>query len=327
MLLRFLIRNQIWHFALIPLIVGALWFRSFLHPEFFSFFEGENGMPLYHIIRLLTDRIPLLNSLLAAVILLVLAFIILRLNTLYSFIRMRTFLPSIIFVFIVSGIVSLHTLHPVYPGVVFMLLCVSRIFGAGSSGNMLSTAFEAGFFLSIGSLFYLNMLFYAPVIWTGMLMMSKNRNWRIPILSCIGLILPWFFTWTWYYFAGNTAELESVVILNFQSLQEIQFDTLPFRIYVGFLILLTLWGLVVILRQYDTQNINRRKYFQLFFLIFAISIAMYFLLPAVAEEILVALAIPMTFLISNYLISIRSRVWGELIILVFLGLTTYMQFV
>jgi hypothetical protein len=50
------------------------------------------------------------------------------------------------------------------------------------------------------------------------------------------------------------------------------------------------------------------------------------MIPAASQEILVIMAIPLTFLFSNYLIAMRSQFLGNLFILVFLGLIIYMQF-
>lgn len=327
MILRILKSNQAYHFVLIPLIVLILWFRSFISPEFFPFFEGENKMPLYGPLNGLLSEWPLVNNVLAVLLVILLSFLVLRLNTVYDFIQIRTFLPSNIFVLIVSGLVSLHTLHPVYFGAVFLMLCINRIFDAYANEKVYSNAFDSGFFLAVGSLFYINLIFYFPVIWIGFLLLRRNREWRDFVMSLVGLFLPWLFAFSWYFLRGSLDQFREVIVQNLATSNSFLRDNNAFLVYLGLLTLITLWSSLFLLGQYGAKNISARKYFQIFFVIFLISFVMFFLIPAASHEILVLMAIPLTFLISNYLIAIKSQFWGNLFIIIFLGLIVYMQFI
>ncbi|MCD8569161.1 MAG: hypothetical protein LRY50_12905, partial [Geovibrio sp.] len=97
-------------------------------------------------------------------------------------------------------------------------------------------------------------------------------------------------------------------------------------IYLGFLILLILPGSFFLIGQIDEKKISTRKYFQIFFVIFLTSVALLLVVPAVSLEILVIMAIPLTFLISNYLIYMRRQFWGNVLLFLFLGLIIYLQF-
>lgn len=327
MILKLLKSNQPYHFILIPLVVLVFWFRSFLTPGFFPFFGGENDMPLYSPLNQLLSGSPLINNAVAVVFVILLSFMILRLNTVYDFIQIRTFLPSNIFVLIVSGLLSLHTLHPVYFGAFFLLLCVDRIFNAYESKKANSNSFDSGFYLAVGSLFYLNLIFYFPVIWIGLFLLRKNREWRDFVLSLVGMLLPWLFAFSWYFLTDSVDELRTVVVQNMITSTSFLQGNISFQVYLGFLMVITLWSSLFLLVQYDAKKISTRKYFQIFFVIFLISVILFFLVPAASQEILVIMAVPLTFFISDYLIALKSQFWGNLFILVFLGLIIYMQFV
>ncbi len=327
MILRFLKSNQPFHFILIPVIVSVLWFRSFLSPDVFPFFAGENCMPLYKPLDQLLSGLPLIQNILAIALVILLSFMILHLNTVYDFIQIRTFLPSNIFVLIVSGLLSLHTLHPVYFGALFLLLCIYRIFDASENERAGAKAFDSGFYLSVGSLFYLNLIFYFPVIWAGLFLLWRKREWRDFAMSLTGMLLPWLFAFTWYFMTGSTEELTEVIVQNIVTPNRVLQGNIPFQIYLAFLTLITLWCSLFLLGQYDAKKSSTRKYFNIFFMIFSISVVLFFLLPASSHEILVVTAVPLTFLISNYLIAMKSAFWGNLFILIFVGLIIYMQFV
>lgn len=284
-------------------------------------------MPLYRTVDQLLSGLPLIQNVLAVVLVILLSFMILHLNMVYDFIQIRTFLPSNIFIFIVSGLLSLHTLHPVYFGTLFLLLCIYRIFNASENEKAGSKAFDAGFFLSVGSLFYLNLIFFFPVIWAGLILLWRKRDWRDFAMSLTGMFLPWLFVFTWYFMADSQEELWKVVVQNVITPNSLLQNSITFRVYLAFLTMITLWCSLFLLGQYDTKKSSTRKYFKIFFMIFVISIVLFFLVPASSQEILVVMAVPLTFLFSNCLINMKSEFWGNLFILIFLGLIIYMQFI
>ncbi len=326
MILRFLKSNQAYHFFLIPLVVAGLWFRSYIHPAPFPFFEGENQMLLYRPVNYLLASSPLAGNLLSMVLVVLLSFVILRLNTVFAFIRIRTFLPSNIFVLIISGLLAMHQMHPVYFGALFILLGTDRIFDAYESKKAYSNAFDAGFFIGVGSLFYFNLVFFFPLVWIGFVLIRKSPEWRNFILPVVGLMLPWLFGFSYYFFTDTVTELGNTIVQNFTTPNNSLRGNLNLQIYLGFLTLMTLLGIIFLLNQIDEKKISSRKYFQVFFLIFLISFAMLLFIPAVSQEILVIMAIPLTVLISNYLIFMRRRFWGNVFIYLFLGLIIYLQF-
>jgi hypothetical protein len=310
-----------------PVIVLALWLRSFLSPDFFPFFEGENQMPLYKPLHLFLADLPLVNNVVAVILVILLSFMVLRLNTAYDFIQIRTFLPSNIFVLIISGVLSLHTLHPVYFGAFFLLICINRLFDVAENERSNPNSFDPGFYLSVGSLFYLNLIFYLPVVWIGFFLLRKQREWRDFAMSAIGMALPWLFAFTVYFMTDSVDEFISVIRQNIVTSNVFFQGSISFQVYLGFLTVTTLWCSFFLIGQYDAKKSNTRKYFKIFFVIFAISIVLFFLIPGASREIMVIMAVPLTFLFSNYLIGMRSQFLGNLFILIFLGLIIYMQFV
>ncbi len=327
MILKILKSNQVYQFLLVPLIVVGLWMRSILHPGVFPFFEGEDKMPLYGLLSMIPGDRALTDCILSIVFVILISFLILRLNTVYALISTRTFLPLSIFVFIIGGLVTLHTMHPVYFGVFFFLLCIDRVFKAYEEGKLLSCAFDAGFFLGAGSLFYFSLGFYFPVITIGLSLIHKRIEWRSFFLSLIGVFLPWLFLFAFYFIMDRQSELWSVVVQNVITPNNFLRTNIYLQVYLSFLTLVMFGSSLFFVKRYGIQKINIRKYFEIFFLIFLFSLILLFSIPAVSQEILFIMAVPLTFLISNYLIFIRSQFWGNLIMYIFLGLVIALQFI
>jgi hypothetical protein len=327
MLLKALKSNQPYNFLLLPLIALALWIRSFVHAGAYTFYPGEDMMLLYKPVSYLLGENFLLNNIIAMIFAILLAFLILKLNVQYSFIKVRSFLPPSLFIIITSGMPDLHAMHPVYPATLFLVLAIDRIFNAFDKEIIHSNAFDAGIFLAIGSLFYLNLVFFFPMLWFGFIILKPKVNWREYVLTTIGFSLPWLAALTYYLIAGRENELLHTLQMNFTSHQTFLRENLAIQIYTGYLILLTLLGSFFLLFQYDDKRIRSRKFFKVFFWIFLISIVLIIANPAVSQEIIIILSIPLTYLISNFFIFIKRQFWGEVFTYLLVAAVIYLQFI
>jgi hypothetical protein len=131
----------------------------------------------------------------------------------------------------------------------------------------------------------------------------------------------------YYFVSGKQEELSQTILINFTSHQLFLRENLPFLIYVGYLVLLTLLGSYFLLSQYADKRISSRKYFKIFFWIFLISIILIAANRAVSQEIILLLALPLTYLISNYFIAMKHQGWGEVFIYLLAAAVVYLQFV
>lgn len=312
MLLRALKSNPTYHFLLIPFIAAALWAKSFLTPVQFPFYQGENSMILYKPVSYLLGQNPLTSNIVALLFTILLAFLIYKITVQYSFIRVRTVLPSILFVLITSGLDDLHAMHPVYPAALFLILTIDRIFNSYEKDVIHSNAFESGIFLAIGSLFYLNLVFLFPFLWVGFIILKQKVNWREFVLTTMGFIFPWLIALAYYGATGKTDEMTVTLKANLGSHTSLLLQNLPVQIYTGYLVLITLLASFFMLSQYDGKKISSRKYFKAFFWVFLITCITGVANPGVSQEIIVLVAIPLTYLISNYLIYMKRQIWGEI---------------
>ena len=326
MLLRALKTNHAYHFVLIPLMAVLLWLPSLIRPEPYLFYVGEDMMPLYRPVAWLMGKSLFLNSIIPLVLLVLLAFMSIRLNIQYAFIRVRTFLPASLLVFLASGLTRLHTMHPVYFAAFFLLFAVDRIFDSYEKNKIHSNSFDAAFLISIGSLFYMNLIFFFPMVWAGLLVIHRQLKWRDFVLPLLGLLLPWLFTFVAYFFFNNFLDLLVIIEKNIVTENDFPVNNIPFLVYLCFLGLVTLLASVFLLVQYDEKKISSRKFFQVFFFVFLIPFILILVAPAVSHEIIIILSIPLSFLITNYLVFMKRRLVGELILYILLAGIIYLQF-
>ena len=326
MLYRFIKSNWFFGYVLLPVLAAAIWFTQLASPMVFDFYEGENEMILFHPLYELLKENQFVLVLAGLLLLIFAAVLIQRINVEYGFFRIRSLLPGILFILISSGFNELRILHPVHVASIFYLLATYRLFNAFDLRKPFSQVFDACFLLSIGSLFYVNLIVLLPAFIAGALILGRETRWREILISIMGFAIPWVFVFSIYFLFDNTPSLINLLKSNFVNQNDRLAENIPELVFLGFMLLLTLIGSYLIIVQYDEKKVSIRQYFLVFFLMFVSLILSFFLVPAVSTEVFTVAAIPVTFLLSNLLLSINRNIWGEIIIYLLIGFNVVLQF-
>lgn len=304
---------------IIPVMVVLFWSIQLFQPVGYPFYEGENQMPLFAGLCKIVGDWPLISVILGLILLIISGLLIQRINNEYVFFRIKTMLPTSIFLLIVCGFKQFHTLHPVYFGIIFLILALYRLFSAFELRKPLSQAFDAGFLLGLGSLFYLNLMLFLPALIIGVVMLGKESNWREVAISLIGALVPWILTFAGYFLLDDVTVLLNSIINNFLTYNKTLPDSIVMYAYVGFLLLLIFIGSLFILRKYDEKKVNLRQYYMIFFFVFVTAVLSAALVPSGSWELFLIAAVPVSFLISDMLIAIGKRFVGEIVIFLFIA--------
>lgn len=327
MILRILKSNHSVNYFLVVLFGVLFWAESLIHPQTYPFYPGENENLLFLPFFKLLAGNPLASTITALVLTIIIALLMLNINSRYAFIRIRTMLPAPLFILMVSGFTGIHSLHPVYFAALFFLVSIQRMFNIFGKSKPYSSAFDAGFWLATGSLFYLDLIFLLPAFLLGISVLSRENFWRVSAVHLTGFFLPFFFAFSFVVLTGRFPELLKIFEQNLTSNNNHFISNLYLQIFLGFLVLLTIFGSIRIIQQYDTKKVSSRKYFTVFFLIFVFSLAGFIFIPPVSQEMLVITSIPVAYLGSNFLVFMKSRFWGELIITLLFGIVIFMQII
>ncbi|HKI90650.1 MAG TPA: DUF6427 family protein [Draconibacterium sp.] len=327
MILRILKSNRPVNFVLFTIFGLLFWGANLLHPQEYPYYLGENKNLLFEPVYVILNKLPFLQNLISLVLAIALSFIVLQINNRYSFIRIRTVLPASLYILLIGGFSQLHTLHPVYFGAVFFLIAVYRLFDMFDRAKPYSAAFDAGFWLGIGSLFYFNLFLLLPTFLIGIAILSREYQWRPYLINLLGAFLPWFFAISYAVLTDHFLELLKTLEQNIITANNHFKSNIPLQVFLAFLILLTVLGSLKMVQQYDTKKVSSRKYFTFFFVVFIFSMLSFIFIPATSQEMLVIVAIPVCFLVSNFLAFMKSRFWSELIFTALFGMVIFMEIV
>ena len=326
MLLRRLKSNNAFNLVFIPIVAIAFWAKSLLNPFIYDYTACENTNVLFAPVVKLLGTNAFLHSLVSLVLVIALGFLMQAINARYAFIRIRSKLPGVLFVIVLSGFLELHTLHPVYFGALFVLFAISRAFSMFEKARPYSAVFDVGFLLGVASLFCFNLVILFPAFLLSVFLLSRETKWRELLIIILGFLLPFVFAVS---YAFVTDKLPQTLTAFSQSLTVVVNhlkDNLVLQAYLAVLIFYTLIASLDILKQYDKKKISSRKYFTVFFWLFVFSLIGFVFVPAISQEMLVISAIPVTFLISNFFVFMKRKVWGELLFGVFVLVVIALQF-
>lgn len=324
MLLRIIKANYVYNFLLIPVLAFLMLLPSLMHGGTFPPTNCLSMSPLCSPI--MNSGLPYWGAVvLNYAIVLIICFMLLEINAKFAFVKERTFLPSFLFPVIVYALPELRIIRPVFIAGIFLILAIRSVFNSFEKRGAIRDAFNAGFFIGLAGLFYFYANFFILLIPISLSIMRNNLKWREIIVPFVGLLLPWIFIFSTYFLFGKTVILTDFIGNSFLPKEKSFLIHLPIQIYLVYLILIITIASVFILRQYGVKNISVRRYFKILFFFFIAASLMLFS-KHVSSEILVFLTIPLTFLLTNYLIFIKRRTWAEFFLILLVIISVSIQF-
>ncbi|MEN8116808.1 MAG: DUF6427 family protein [Bacteroidota bacterium] len=326
MILQRLKSNDSFNLLIFPVIALAFWLKDLLEPYLYSYFSGETENIFYTPLFRLVGEQPFWHVLVSLVMVIILGFVMQLVNDRYLFIRIRTKLPAILFVIIIAGFTKIHTLHPVYFAALFLLFSIFRFFSIFEKSKPYSAVFDTGLLLAVGSLFYFNLIIFLPAFLLSIIILTREISWREYVIMILGFLFPFVFVFSYFFYVGEFTEKIDIFLENILTPVSHFRTNYALHGYLTVLILLTLFGSITLLQQYDTKKVSSRKYFSVFFLIFIFSLISFAFIPATSQEMLVINAIPVTYLVSNIFVFMKSRFWSELLFSLLLAIVIIMQF-
>lgn len=304
---------------LIIIALLSIWTSAFITLRgHFSLYFDLNPMPLYGILSFLIGTNPLPGVLFSILLVAIMAFLLVNLNTSLFFIHERTFLPALIYILISGLFPQYQLMNPAIIGAMFLMLAIRRIMDAYGVHGTAYSFFDAGVLIGIGSLFYANLIWFGFLIIIGIASLRTGNIKEITI-SIIGLITPFLLTIGIYYVLGkDLKELFSTMDYNLFD-KPVDYAFAPLSIVaLTFAGLSTLVSIIYLLMFMNTKKIQARKTFSLLIWLFLISLGAYFILSAVSIEIVWITGIPVCYFLTHYFIFVKRKLVPEIIFSLFI---------
>ena len=309
---------------LIFVLAVAIWSLAFLKAPLYEFSELDFEMPIYYWIYNLVSPYPLFSRMLSFGIILIQAGLLNRLNNRYFLLESRTYLPSLLFILICS-IFPLQNLHPIIFSNLFLLISIDKIFSTYRNEDRWSNYFDSGILISIASLFYIKYSYLLIIVWFSLFILRpfRGREW---LLTVIGFILPYLFVVTYFFVFEENVNYKIHIyfnqLFNFNSTFQYNYIFYAYFIIMAFFTTLSSFRILATLRK---QKVSVRRFFQVFFWLFLISVILFAISGFSEPSFLSVSAISLSFLFSNYLLNVKSNFWKEIIFTLFFGVAVLFQ--
>ncbi|MGC8802702.1 MAG: hypothetical protein ACP5PS_02870 [Bacteroidales bacterium] len=298
MLLRFARSTQPYVLVIVMLAVGVMWFTVPIRGDYCN----VPAISIYRWLYDLSKSTGLLIRLTGLVSLLLMASLVIQLNTKYLFIGQRSYLPGILFLLLSLLIHHSQNFHPVLWAGILLLFAIDRLLGTYRYDSLSYRVFDAAFFIGLSAVFY-PPLFFLLLFCLLILPILRPFYWREWLLVLLGMALPFYFTFALLYLLDKPESshffLEYINLLTFrcEGLKNTTTGSLVVFYYVIFILLLSVFSL---LRNMGSIKILARKSYYLFFLLIIHLLLLYGLVPQVGREIFILMAIPVSYVIAFY---------------------------
>ncbi|MFA6780129.1 MAG: hypothetical protein WCU80_10175 [Paludibacteraceae bacterium] len=270
--------------------------------------------PLFSLIE---SGFPICSSIGKAIsfgIFLLINFILLHFNEVFSFIRVRTILPPLFFLIIGSILIQPHCLSA---GMLVTLIAMTALYASFfyvNKGNPIQ-AFNVAFLLSIASLFSISSITYViPFILFAY--SCSMLNMRTVVALSMGLILPYLYTFLAYLWVGHPETLVTYITDGVDIFHtKFEYSTLSI-LYISFL------GILAILSIFnfsvgDTQdNIKPRKEFSHLIILFLWTLLLLFLRVPGSDILAFPLILFLSIILGRYF-SLNESKFTRIAILLF----------
>lgn len=326
MLLRIFRRTGPGVILLIIITLLSIWASPFIKLQsHFSLYFDLDPMPLYGILSYFIGTNPLPGIIFTLVLVSMIALLLVNLNTTLFFINERTFLPAVFYILLSGLFPQYQLMNPALFSGIFLMLAIRRITDAYRVQGIAYNFFDAGFLIGTGSLFYANLIWFGLLVIIGIALL-RTLNLKEIAISAIGLATPYILTFGIYYVAGkDLKDLWSILGYNlFGRMTSYAFTrlTIVTLIVIG---VTTLVSIAYLLRVMNTKKIKSRKTFYLLLWTFIISLSIFFTLSSVSVEIVWLAGIPLSYILSHYFVFVKKKLIPEILFSLFFVLIALIQ--
>lgn len=311
---------------LIALTFLVMWIGAFTDPLITSpaIFD-TSPMPLYGVLQSLLANSRIAGVFFSSAVLILILFLLVYFNTSVFFIGERTFLPAVIYILFSSIFPEYQNLNPVLPASVFLVLAIMRIIDSYRKQGVAYNFFDAGILIGIGSLFYAGLIWFGVIAFTGIIIIRTGSIKEFAV-TLAGLITPYLITAGIFYLLDRDLSLflSDTGRNLFGEAPDFDFTkiTVVTLIFAGVMLIASV---VFLISGMNTKKIRAGMTFSILLWVFFLSLLIYFVLPSASVEIVYITAVPASYILAHYLIFVRKKIVSEIFFSLFFLLVLLVQ--
>jgi len=326
MLLRIFKSNTIFSSLLIPVIGVLFWIHSFRAPDILDIKLANGAMPLYYFVFNLLKGQDFWQVFFAFCLVMINSFFVAQLGSSLLFVRKRSYLPGIIYLITVSSLQTLHSFLPIHLSTLCVLISIYFILNTYHKSIEITFTYNASFFLSLASLFYLPAIMLFPLVWIAIFVLQKSDNWRLLVIPILGFGTPLMFLWAFSFLNGSDTTLWNDIVKMLWTDHNDYLLQPYFLLLTSVVVFASTLGSISVLAVYHRMKVSSRKYFVIFYWMLGLILASALGLMTIGVEIVAFSTIPVAFFISHYLLADKRIIWKEILTWIYLATMIFALF-
>lgn len=236
----------------------------------------------------------------------------------YDLVKINNTTALIIFILFTSAIPIFTSVNPYFLLNLILILFIQGVLKLSLIENPASVVFNTSLYLGTASLFFSPLIFLIIIVWIS-LHMNMRTDIRNFVISIIGLLLPYLFIFTWFFWNDTLIENANRILMNlsgfYLNIQYWELGVFDIIMLLFSLLLIVFSVLKVINKLGEKSNYTRRN--TLIILYFIGLLAIIIILFSGDSLALLLLALPATIIVSIALNAIEKKKWLNTFFIIF----------
>lgn len=285
----------------------------------------RSDMPFYNLLFGSIHKLPLVSHLVTFLIMVIVSYLMIRIGTRDQLVQQYSLMPAIFFILFTAALPEARPVSPALIGSIFYVLCFHILFDLHDDPPNTLSIFKASLILVAGSMFYLKLIWFVPLIWL-LLSTTRPATWRELFYPVIGYLFLALLLFTWYWgIRDDGGAFTRLIAENMAFRGEFQHYHYSVYLYYGFFLLLVGIASLYMLGWFQTLKTDVQKIYQVLFYMFVGGILFVVFVARFDPPALVYIAFPVSYILSFYFHRKKSPWIHEVFIWILLGLAVFVQ--
>lgn len=291
----------------VVLVCLLCWLTGYITSLGYPIHTDVNATPLWNTIcRILPGKS--FTYLTGSILITGSAFLLQRANHALVLIREKTLLPFLFYILFLSTNPSFFPLKATSAGVFCLILAIYLLFISYHNPETKEEAYRTGLVIGIGSLFWIQILWFVPLFWIGM---HRFRIWNKKTFaaSFTGILTVYWFVLAWSIWQNDYSLFTKPFTILWKSIDLLQFRNMEILewIRIAYIFVLVIIASVNILTHEYEDNLRTRQFLSFLMILMAWNTILFFLYEQSAEEFLHIACIPTSILVAHFFSTRRNR--------------------
>jgi hypothetical protein len=268
---------------------------------------------------------PIVNLLIAAALVFAQALWLNQLVNKYNLLGKPTFLPALMYVTISALLVPFLALSPPLICNFLVLWMIDKLFSFYKDENAITTAFDLGIIVGIGTLVYFPYIYMFLAVLIGFIIF-RAFNWREWAAVLVGFATVFFFLAVYYYWTDRLDQFYAIWLpLGHSFPNQIRFNYYNYLMLIPVIIIFGL-GFITIRQNYFKSYVQIRKSFQMLTIVFVVAALSFYVKANFRVSHFMLCAVPAAIIFAYYFLYAAKRWFYEILYLLLVSGIIYFQF-